>query len=402
MPEMSPDDETSSSSSPHGDSSLPGERAIAPESQRVYVDAAVNFRAEGGRAATGFVKDLSMTGMFVATDTLYLSGTEIEFSIRVGEILLEGTGRVVWQRAAPSSRGLPIGIGVSFDRLDPDSRANIRELVGGLESAEPAKLNELREAVSAGLDANRDWRPATERDGIRTSVYRAQRNRRDRGGWGIPLASAVVIALLFLFGIGLQNRLEVSQDAAPGPVSVKVSAAGVRDLPPSAPAEPSVDDDALLAAGRSANETATAVAEEAPPASTLLAGSVAASTPGEPAAGDATALDVESVGAAVRSWAAAWAEQDVEGYLASYVTSYAPQSLTHDEWRARRRSRLTAPDVIEVQIEELRIRPEGAGAHATFVQRYRSDQYRDVVRKTLLLEPQAGHWKIRSESSSPL
>ncbi|MEM6704271.1 MAG: PilZ domain-containing protein [Acidobacteriota bacterium] len=400
---------------PEAASALPGERAIAPESQRVYVDAAVNFRAEGGRAATGFVKDLSLTGMFVATDTLYLSGTEIEFSIRVGEILLEGTGRVVWQRAAPSSRGLPIGIGVSFDRLDPESRASIRELVGGMEATgEPEKLEELREAVSAGLDANRDWRPASGRTAVSPTVYRAQRNRRDARNWGVPVASAIVIALLFFFGMGLHSRLPWESDAAPSPrernearrelaaetaganqppIAAEESATPVSEEPPREEAR--LASEANEAVSEAPPETAAAATEAAPR-------EVAPEAPVQAAASES--LDLQAAKDAVGAWASAWQEQNVSAYLQAYVANYAPPSSTNEAWRAQRRQRLTAPSVIEVEVEELEVEANEAQqrATATFIQRYRSDQYRDVVRKTLVLERQAGSWKIRSESSSPL
>ena len=416
MPEIS-NEEDNSVPAPQGAGPLPGERAIAPESQRVYVDAAVNFRAEGGRAATGFVKDLSMTGMFVATDTLYLSGTEIEFSIRVGEVLLEGTGRVVWQRAAPSSRGLPIGIGVSFDRLDPDSRANIRELVGGLEkAAEPAKLEELREAVSAGLDANRDWRPATARDGIKATVYRAQRNRPERRGWGVPLASALVIALLFFFGMGLQNRLAQKTDAAPSPPESRDQQAAASASASDETTDEGTTDESGPAEAAEAAEEVMPTREDEPiaeaasesevalqnsPVSALAAEAEAAV---DRAAPEEDTFDVQAVETAVSAWAQAWQGQQVDDYLEAYISGYAPGSTTHEDWRAQRRSRLLAPSVIEVEIEDLTVEPGNGpdAATAIFVQRYRSDQYRDVVRKRLELEREGDAWKIRSESSTPL
>lgn len=367
------------------------DRQVAAESQRVYVDAPVNFRAEGGRAATGFVRDLSMTGMFVATDTLYLTGTEIEFSIRTTSGVLQGVGRVVWQRAAPSHQGLPIGIGVSFDRLDSESRSSIRRLVEGREpQPEPEKIDQLRRAVSDGLDASSDLRPATaEHRGSpeRPAVYRTDTPPGRRFPWGRTLGPIALFGLVVLVGAVLQSGLGGESPGAP-------ARRPPADTSRNAPSE------AVVAAD--AQTSADAVTDtEAPP----LPSSASTPAPTVASAQGPTTTDLtRAVRQAVDRWAAAWAAQDVDDYLSSYVDDYAPSGRSHEEWRAQRRDRLQRPSVIEVGIEGFAVEPgaDASSARASFVQRYRSDQYRDVVRKSLELERQKGAWKIRSERSGPV
>ncbi len=368
------------------------DRSIAAESQRIYVDAAVNFRAEGGRAATGFVRDLSMTGMFVATNTLYLTGTEIDFSIRAGEAVVEGSGRVVWQRAAPSKDNLPIGIGIAFDRLDPASRKLIRDLVGGEQEPSEDRVEALREAVSAGLDAGSEWRPVEGRAGAvseRPAVYRSEgegQNPSRRALWIVLTLAAVVALGLFLqrnitqgdgSAVPVRGDTEVADEQA-GQASTEAALADAapaeaESLPPTDAAQTSTDDVAIAA-------PAPAAAEPDPEP--------------EPAP--------EAVDSAVRAWAEAWTRQDVDAYLAAYVDGYAPAGQSGAAWRANRRQRISAPASIRVEIDALEVRVTEPGqARARFRQTYRSDAYQDVVVKTLTLRSGPGGWKIVSESSRP-
>lgn len=114
--------------------------------------------------------------------------------------------------------------------------------------------------------------------------------------------------------------------------------------------------------------------------------------------------ETEFVVDAVLRWADAWAAQDTQGYLASYADSFAPPNgASRNAWENYRRERLTAPTTIEVGLEDIAVEILGGDmARAVFVQRYRSDNYRDVVRKTLMMTRSAGDWRIHSESSEPL
>ena len=123
---------------------------------------------------------------------------------------------------------------------------------------------------------------------------------------------------------------------------------------------------------------------------------------------DATAPDTavadssaagEQLKAVVANWARAWSQKDVGAYLAFYASEYAPSGITRSEWEAQRRSRITAPQSIEVQVSDLKVEQVGEMATATFRQAYRSDRHRSTVSKTLTFALQDGQWRIVGESS---
>ncbi|MEL7447669.1 MAG: tetratricopeptide repeat protein [Pseudomonadota bacterium] len=107
---------------------------------------------------------------------------------------------------------------------------------------------------------------------------------------------------------------------------------------------------------------------------------------------------------AVRGWASAWESQDVDGYLASYGAGFVPSNgASRAAWANYRRQRLTAPSTITVDIENLDVSMVSSDvAQAVFVQRYRSDNYRDVVRKTLTMRKSQAGWQIVEESSEAI
>ncbi len=111
--------------------------------------------------------------------------------------------------------------------------------------------------------------------------------------------------------------------------------------------------------------------------------------------------DTALIVAAITRWADAWSRQDVPSYLAAYSTSFTPQGGQEREaWQDNRRSRILAPDWIDVAVAELGVtRISADRAIANFRQDYRSSTLSDTVRKTLRLAKEDGEWKIISESS---
>ena len=123
---------------------------------------------------------------------------------------------------------------------------------------------------------------------------------------------------------------------------------------------------------------------------------------------DATAPDTpvpdaaaagEQLKTVVANWARAWSEKDVNAYLAFYAPEYAPSGITRSDWEAQRRSRITEPKTIEVQISNLKVEQVGAMATATFRQAYRSDRHQSTASKTLTFALQDGQWRIVGENS---
>jgi tetratricopeptide (TPR) repeat protein len=108
----------------------------------------------------------------------------------------------------------------------------------------------------------------------------------------------------------------------------------------------------------------------------------------------------KEVEAAVTRWAQAWSARNVDTYLAAYASDFTAEGLTHAEWEAQRRARITAPATINVKISNLKVEQQGDIAHASFNQAYRSDRHQSTVRKTLKLALQNGQWRIVGETSN--
>lgn len=133
-----------------------------------------------------------------------------------------------------------------------------------------------------------------------------------------------------------------------------------------------------------------------------------AAAPAEPAAPKET-VDrqarqqkiVEAVKATVNKWAEDWSSQDVEAYLSHYGAEYTPpagQALA--DWQEERRERLSGPRFIRLDVSELRVELLGEDyAQATFMQKYQSDTYSDLVTKLLLFSRQDGRWLIVQEAT---
>lgn len=120
----------------------------------------------------------------------------------------------------------------------------------------------------------------------------------------------------------------------------------------------------------------------------------------DPPAPDLAAAE-RAVATAVRRWAQAWSSQDVDGYLASYASSFRPSNgASRASWVRYRRDRLSAPSFIEVQVSDLDVTMRDATtAVARFTQGYRSDNYQDEVVKTLNMVFDDGAWRIAAEES---
>ncbi|MDZ7735542.1 MAG: tetratricopeptide repeat protein [Gammaproteobacteria bacterium] len=111
--------------------------------------------------------------------------------------------------------------------------------------------------------------------------------------------------------------------------------------------------------------------------------------------------DTGDVVQAVRDWAAAWSNQDVEAYLGFYADGFLPPAgMSRGDWAEQRRERLSAPEFIRVDIDNVRVNPLGPGVvQVRFRQDYESDTYGDSVIKTLLMKHDGDRWLIAEEHS---
>lgn len=106
----------------------------------------------------------------------------------------------------------------------------------------------------------------------------------------------------------------------------------------------------------------------------------------------------------IRDWAAAWSNQDVDGYLRAYSRNFRPANgAPLASWIDYRRQRLTAPSFIAVEVGDIDIEMVSSDrARASFVQGYRSDNYQDQVVKTLTMSRTNDGWQITSEVSEAI
>ena len=120
---------------------------------------------------------------------------------------------------------------------------------------------------------------------------------------------------------------------------------------------------------------------------------------------DATAAlpDIDAVDAFVRSWAAAWEQQDIEAYLSHYARDFiTPGGIAITAWEKQRHKSLGRPRFIKIGIRDMRKeKVSDTQARVTFIQEYQSDTYSDQVAKTLDLIWENGEWKIAKEESTP-
>lgn len=158
-----------------------------------------------------------------------------------------------------------------------------------------------------------------------------------------------------------------------------------------------------------------------------LASRVAARASGSPQSGVGTGVRVSAaaelanratesvrtngsdVQAALDAWATAWQQKDVEKYLAFYSSGFEPvrtkrpgstAASTRGDWERQRRVAVSKSGSIRVSISGLSVQAEGQDrAIAQFTQSYQSNDYSDVVQKTMHLVRENGAWRIRSEKS---
>jgi tetratricopeptide (TPR) repeat protein len=112
-------------------------------------------------------------------------------------------------------------------------------------------------------------------------------------------------------------------------------------------------------------------------------------------AADATA----DVSKAVEKWAKAWSNQDVEGYLASYSSSFkTPKGESRRAWENARRDRIKAPKRIKVELSDITVLMESSTqARVSFRQSYTASHLAQTTGKTLVMSNTNGQWLIEQE-----
>jgi tetratricopeptide (TPR) repeat protein len=146
--------------------------------------------------------------------------------------------------------------------------------------------------------------------------------------------------------------------------------------------------------------------------STATTETVVAASVAQPRADTVDASDVDTTPSeemalrkTIDQWARAWSAQDVDQYFSYYDPGFKPPGgAARDRWEFDRRERISAPRFIEIELSDVQVDVgeggEGTEASVSFIQHYRSDRFRDSVRKTVAMSWNGSDWKIIRERVS--
>jgi hypothetical protein len=108
-----------------------------------------------------------------------------------------------------------------------------------------------------------------------------------------------------------------------------------------------------------------------------------------------------AVESAVRMWADAWAEKDLNVYFASYGQGFSPLgNQARKDWEESRRARIVGKSRISVKLSGLAIAVQGSRATAKFKQNYSAGALNISSQKTLEFTKEANErWVIVRETT---
>ena len=104
----------------------------------------------------------------------------------------------------------------------------------------------------------------------------------------------------------------------------------------------------------------------------------------------------------IENWRAAWENQDVARYLASYSIMFKPEkNITYAAWQKKRRTTLLKPTWVKLNASDFKMNfsENNKQVSVTFLQDYAASNYVDKSTKKLTLVLQGGNWNIVREQS---
>jgi hypothetical protein len=98
-------------------------------------------------------------------------------------------------------------------------------------------------------------------------------------------------------------------------------------------------------------------------------------------------------------WVSNWSQGDYVTYLKFYVTNYAPRGVSHRQWKINRKQRVNKKKHIQINVllEDILMNGEADRAETVFWQDYKSNNYRDKVRKKIIWVKSHSVWLIKQE-----
>lgn len=131
------------------------------------------------------------------------------------------------------------------------------------------------------------------------------------------------------------------------------------------------------------------------------------SAPARPAVTTSTAgptdAAVQGVGLALKAWATAWKDHQIDTYLALYAADFIPASGgSREAWTVKRKQTVGRAGDIALDLADIKIEMRDAQhATTTFVQTYRAANFGDTVTKTIEWTQVNGKWLIARETTAP-
>lgn len=115
----------------------------------------------------------------------------------------------------------------------------------------------------------------------------------------------------------------------------------------------------------------------------------------------ATRTAEQEVKARVEAWRKAQADNDANVFLESYVPTYAPPRVSHNDWSERMKLRFVTDAVASVEVDDLVVAEQGDRFVAIFNQRLLRGEQVESMRKVLTFEQREGQWKITRDHELP-
>lgn len=109
--------------------------------------------------------------------------------------------------------------------------------------------------------------------------------------------------------------------------------------------------------------------------------------------------DVPKVEQRLRDWVAAWMSKDIPNYMTFYAKEFSPSKTSWTKWTAERRRLVGKKGPIDIKIDNVKAYAQGNFVVTSFLQKYNSDDFRDVTQKTLTWRLVNGQWIIFKESN---
>lgn len=109
--------------------------------------------------------------------------------------------------------------------------------------------------------------------------------------------------------------------------------------------------------------------------------------------------DVPKVEQRLRDWVAAWESKNIANYMTFYAKEFSPSKTSWTKWTSERRRLVGKKGPINITIENVKAYAQGNFVVTSFLQKYNSDDFKDVTQKTLTWRLVNGQWIIFKESN---